>query len=98
VAVVWLLVAGGSPAMEAPIGMTLPWSRPFGPVPRAGEPGWRLNQSQRIWACCQVEKEVSDTWGTCLRSGSAMTLLVPGPLQANGRILSLRATVVWAGS
>src|SRR5664279_4379625 len=81
VAVVWLLVAGGSPATEAPMGMTPPWSRPFGPVPRAGEPDWRLNQSQRTWAEAQFVKYVSETCGTCLSRGSLAELLPPGPVQ-----------------
>src|SRR5665213_150383 len=97
-AVIWLLVPTGSPEIEAPIGFSLPWSLPLGPVPKAGDPGCRLNQSRMTWACCQVVNWVSATCGTCLNNGSAMTLPPPGPVQANGRILLLNVTMDCAGS
>src|SRR6266496_4858555 len=84
VAVVRLFVPFGSPAMEAPNGMTPPLSRPFGPVPRAGEPGRRLNQSRITCACSQVVKKVSDTCGMYLRRGWLVELPPPNPAHGYG--------------
>src|SRR5262249_3099102 len=71
----------GSPLTLAPRGMTPPLSRPFGPVPWAGEPALRLNQSHMTCASAhEVKLVVSESCGTCLNSGSALALLPPGPL------------------
>src|SRR2546426_6552376 len=98
VAVVWLVVPLGSPEMDAPSGITPPLSWLFGPVPRAGEPGNRLNQSRMICASAQLEKAVSESCGTCLNNGSTAVLPPPGPFQVDGRMLLLTVTIVCAGS
>src|SRR5215213_1240167 len=47
VAAVWAVLAGGSPATDAPAGMAAPMSRPFGPVPTAGPAPGRRRKSAR---------------------------------------------------
>src|SRR5882762_9873575 len=93
VAVVRLLVPLGSPAMEAPRGMTPPLSRPFGPVPRAGEPGKRLNQSRNTCAWSQVVKAVSDTCRMYLRRGLFVELPPPRLGQGYGIRLLVKVTM-----
>src|SRR5207247_5841324 len=88
-----LVVPAGSPEMDAPIGITAPLSRPFGPVPMPGEPGKRLNQSRMIWACSQLVKIVSESWGMCLSIGSLVEWLPPGPLQGDGMRLLVKVTM-----
>ena len=98
VAVVMLVRSRGSPEIETPSGITPPLSVPFGPVPRAGEPGSRLNQSRITWASSQVVKWVSDTCGMCLSMGSRTALPLPGPFHGIGRMLLLKVTVVCVAS
>src|SRR5262249_31757873 len=89
--VVWL---GGWPEIDAPNGVTPPLLRPFGPVPRAGEPGCKLNQVRRICACAQFVNTVSETCGVCVSIGLVIELPLPGPLQGRGRMLLFSVTVV----
>src|ERR1043166_9319819 len=97
VAVVWLLVPIGSPESEAPIGLTPPLSSPLGPVPRAGEPGRRVNQSRTICAWSHVARSVSESWGLYLSNGALVELPPPGPVQTKGMRLLLKVTIelVW---
>src|SRR2546428_9583448 len=92
VAAVYRVAPTGSPEMDAPLTPALspprgegeegtaPLSRPFGPVPLAGEPARRLKKSHMTWAAAQeVKLLVTENGGICLRSGSELTLFPPGP-------------------
>lgn len=92
-----------TPALSPPRGegaeATAPRSRPLGPVPRAGEPGRRLNQSHITCASAsELKFVVSENCGTCLKNGSAFTLFPPGPDHGAPRswVMMLLVKVTWA--
>src|SRR6516164_9190975 len=93
VALVRLFVGAGSPEIEAPSGITPPWSRPFGPAPRAGEPGNKLNQSRMVWAWFHVVKKVWESCGIYLSSGGLVELPPPRPVQEKGMRLLVKVTM-----
>src|ERR1043166_496097 len=92
-----LVVAPGFTATIAPKAPA-PLLAPSAPAPAAGEPGSRESQSRMIWAEAQLVKlVVSARVGTCLKSGLAVELFVPGPNQESGMRLLLKVMALASG-